>query len=158
MATFTAARAASDFPVFQSHAAGLACVAEGTITIAVNPIAADIYAMCKVPAGAVIVDGFVRAINHDTNATEMLDMDVGWLANDDEILDVDGFGNYGVWVADALTGYLPEGGIYYPLGGVLITAGPKTFTAETTIAVTCGVTAATFVAGPMTVAVRYYVP
>ena len=157
MATFTAARGAATFPAFQSHEAGSLCVAMGTINIAANPTAPDIYEMCRVPAGATVVGGTFYLDDIDTNATETLDMNVGWLANADESADADGFGNFGVLTGDVLAEYQPEAGTVYPLGGVLITAGPKTFTAETTLAVDCVATAATFTAGQMTLVVYYFV-
>ena len=157
MATFTAARAAADFAVFSSHESGLACVAMGTINVAANPAASDVYPMCKVPAGATVTGGTFTVADIDTNATETLDLNVGWLVNADESADDDGFGNFGVLNGDAVTNYKPEVGSILPLGGVIITAGPKTFTAETTIAVTAVATAATFTAGQMTLVVNYFV-
>ena len=154
MTTFTATRAASGFPVSGYGTAGTAKMAYGSIAVAANPVAADVYEMCKVPAGAIITGGYLMAGDMDTNATETLDMDLGWLANGDEVVDVDGFGNLGVWSGDA-TGTKPEAGSYFAAGGVLLTAGPKTFNAETTIAVTCVVTAATFAASQMTVVIFY---
>lgn len=157
MATFTAARAEANFPVYKGHGAGERCTAWGTITVAVNPIAADIYEMCRVPAGATVVAGRIYSSDLDTNATETLDLDVGWLSNGTELADTDGFGNIGVITADVVSGVKPEDGYNFPFGGVLVSVGPKHFTYETVIAVTCVATAATFAAGPMTVLVDYFV-
>jgi hypothetical protein len=156
MANLTAARAESTFPVFQSHAAGQLCVAMGTIAITTNPTIADVWSMCKVPAGATVVGGYFYASDMDTNATETIDFDVGWAANDDEVADPDGFGNFGVQTGDAITELKPSG-VYLPLQGVLFTAGPKTFTAETTLTVTAVAAAATFAAGQATLVVHYFV-
>lgn len=154
MATFTADRAAAGFPVFQSHQSGMLCVAWGTQTISAAPADNDIYPMCKVPAGATVLGGYIQADDLDTGV-EALDIDVGWAANGVEAADPDGFGNLGVWSGDAVLDIKPEAGIYYPLGGVLFTTGPQTFTNETTIQLECNVAAGTFTAGPATLVVFY---
>lgn len=157
MATFTATRAASTFPVFKPTGAGYLCVAYGSYDVSAEPAPADIYEMCRVPAGAVVLDGFIRFEDIDTDANETMDLDVGWLANGAESADADGFGNFGVQTGDAVTGYLPEGGVRLPFMGVL-KDGPVTFTRETVIAVTCVDDPATFTAGTITVVVYYTVP
>lgn len=157
MTTFTATRAASTFPVAKPPG-GAAGVAWGTIEVAVNPVAADIYEMCRIPAGAIVTGGYIYSDDLDTNATETLDLDVGWLANGAEAADPDGFGNLGVFTTDTVAGIKPEAGYQFPFGGTLITAGPQAFTRETVIAVTCVATAATFAAGTLSVVVNYYVP
>lgn len=157
MATFTATRAASTFPV-TAVTGGALNVAWGTIEVAANPVAADVYEMCRVPAGAVVVGGYIYSDDLDTNATETLDLDIGWLSNGTDAADPDGFGNLGVQGTDTVAGIKPESGYQYPFGGVLITEGPKTLVAETVIAVTTVATAATFAAGTLSVVVHYYVP
>ena len=154
MTTFTATRAEFDFRVSGPGVGGSAKMAYGTIAVAVNPVAADIYEICKLPQGATVTGGYVMAGDMDVNATETLELDLGWLANGDEILDADGLGDFGVWSGDA-TGTKPEVGSYFAVGGVLLTDGPKTFNAATTIAVTCVVTAATFAAHNLTVVIFY---
>ena len=151
MATFTATRAAANFPVSSYSGGGVLQVAYGSIDIAAEPAPADIYAMCKVPAGAVVLGGFLRHEDIDTDATETMDLDVGWAA------DPDGFGNFGVQTGDAVAGYLPEGGVLLPLNGTL-KDGPVTFTSETTINITCVDDPATFTAGTATLVVYYVVP
>lgn len=157
MTTFTATRAASTFPVTSING-GVLNVAYGTIEVAANPVAADVYEMCRLPAGAVVVGGRFLSDDLDTNATETLDLDVGWLANGTESADSDGLGNFGVFTTDTVAGVKPESGYNFALGGKLITDGPQAFTAETVIAVTCVATAATFAAGTMSVVVYYFVP
>jgi hypothetical protein len=149
MATFTATRAASTFPVAKPIGGGTLSAAWGTIEVAANPVAADIYQMCRVPAGAVVVGGWIFGDDLDTNATETLDLDVA---------DPDGLGNLGVFTTDTVAGIKPEAGYSFPLGGVLITDGPKTFAAETVIQVTTVATAATFAAGTLSVVVYYLNP
>lgn len=156
MATFTATRAAATFPVFERG--GGVCPAYGTIEITANPVAADVYEMCRLPAGAVVLSGRIYSDDLDTNATETLDLDVGWLANGTDAADPDGFGNLGVLGTDTVAGIKPESGYNYALGGVLASEGPKAFAAETVVAVTCVATAATFAAGTLSVVVFYVVP
>lgn len=156
--TFTADRAASTFPVAQPSGGGILCVAWGTIEVSANPTAGDIYQMCRVPANATVVGGRIYSDDLDTNATETLDLDVGWAANGVDAADTDGFGNLGVFTTDTVAGIKPESGYNYAFGGVLVTDGPKTFSAETIIQVYCNATAATFAAGTLSVYVLYLVP
>lgn len=149
MATVTGTRAASTFPVFTPVGAGLLCRAYGHYDFAAEPAAADVLALCKVPAGATILGGFVRMADMDTNATETLDFDVGTSA------DTDMLGNFGVQTGDALAGYLPEGGILLPLNGLLASSGPITVTADTTIQITFVDDPATFGEGNVTLCVDY---
>lgn len=158
MATFTAARAAATFPVAKPIGGGTLSAAWGTIEVTANPVAADIYEMCRVPAGAVVTGGYIYGDDLDTNATETLDLDVGWAANGVDVADPDGLGNLGVLGTDTVAGIKPEAGYQYLLGGVLITDGPKTLAAETVITVTCVATAATFAAGTLSVVVYYLNP
>lgn len=157
MATFTAARAAASFPVTKP-AAGSMAVAWGTIEVTANPVANDVYQMCRIPAGAVVVGGQIWSDDLDTNATETLDLDIGWAANGVEAADPDGFGNLGVLGTDTVAGIKPESGYNYQFGGTLITDGPRSFSRETIVQVTCVATAATFASGTLSVAVYYYVP
>lgn len=136
MATLTAARGTSTFPVSgNAGVAGVKHCAYGKYTLAANPTAADIIVFCKVPAGATVVGGLLRGEDIDTG-TEALDIDVGWAANAGTGLgataDPDGFGNFGVITGDATTDVKPEASILYPLNGVL-KSGPVTFDAVTTI-------------------------
>lgn len=158
MTTFTATRAASTFPAFQASGSGVLCAAYGTIEVSANPVASDVYEMCRIPAGAVIVGGRIYSDDLDTNATETLDLDVGWLANGVEAADPDGLGNLSVFTTDTVAGVKPESGYNFSFGGKLITDGPQAFSAETVIAVTCVATAATFAAGTLSVVVYYVVP
>lgn len=157
MTTFTAARAAANFPV-NKPAAGSLAVAWGTIEVTANPVANDVYQMCRIPAGAVVVGGQIWSDDLDTNASETLDIDVGWAANGVESLNATGFGNLGVMGTDTVAGVKPESGYNYQFGGKLITDGPQSFSKETIIIVTCNATAATFAAGTLSVMVLYYVP
>lgn len=158
MATFTAARAASTFPVFSPpHGSGVLCAAWGTYAIAANPTAADIIEMCKLPAKATVLGGYAMASDIDTG-TEALDIDIGWAATADEVADPDGFGNFGVWDGDTVGQIIPVAGSWKPLQGVLLTAGPKTFTAEAKVIATVNAPANAGGTGQITVVVFYVVP
>ncbi len=164
MATLTATRGESSFPVFNPTGSGLVCAAYGTYSITVDPAPADDYTMCRLPAGAVVLGGHLYGADLDTNATETLDLDVGWRANGGsgtyDAVDTDGLGNFGVITGDAFaTGNVANvAGIHYPLGGLLLTGVLPTFTAETEIIVTCVDDTATLTAGSISVVVYYVVP
>lgn len=132
MATLTAARAHANFPVAGHGFGGALKVAWGTYTLAANPTAADIIQFCRVPQYATVLGGYLMGADIDTG-TEAFDMDIGWAANGTDAADPDGFGNFGVMSGDVITELIPVAGIYRPLQGVLLTAGPKTFSAETII-------------------------
>jgi hypothetical protein len=160
MATLTAARAASTFPVFRPpHGSGVVCAAWGKIELAANPTAADIAQMCKLPAGATVIGGMLYGDDIDTG-TEALEIDIGWAATTDEVADPDGFGNLGVITGDAFaTGNLSVvAGIMIPLQGVLLTDGPKTFSADATIQLTFNAPANAGGTGTLSLVVYYLVP
>lgn len=157
MTTFTAARAASTFPVAKPAVGGVMCVAWGTIEVTANPVASDFYALARVPAGATVVGGQIFSDDLDTNATETLDLDIGWLDNGADGANLNGFGNLGVEGTDTLAGIKSEAGYNYQFGGKLITDGPQTFTRETVIGVNTVATAATFAAGTLSLVVYYVV-
>lgn len=131
-------------------------VSTGTYEIAANVEDGDIFEMCKVPAGAVVVGGWIMGDDLDTGI-ETLDMDVGWAANGTESADPDGFGNLGVWTGDAITDLKPVAGIYYPLQGKLFDDGPQKFSEETTIQIEANAAAATGGTGTVSVVVLYFI-
>lgn len=155
--TLTATRAAASFPVFKASGAGDLCCAYGTYEIAANVEDGDIFEMCRVPAGAVVVGGMIYADDLDTG-TEALDMDIGWAANGSDAADPDGFGNLGVWSGDAITDWKPVVGNMYPLQGVLLTAGPQAFVNETTIQIEANAAANAGGTGTLSVVVYYVNP
>lgn len=154
--TLTTTRAVSTFPVFKPTGAGILCCAYGTYELAANVEDGDIFEMCRVPAGATVVGGMIYADDLDTG-TEALDMDIGWAANGSDTADPDGFGNLGVWTGDAITDWKPVAGIMYPLQGVLLTDGPKTFARETIIQVEANAAANAGGTGTLSVVVYYTV-
>ena len=156
MATTIGTRAASTFPAMTGGAANL-LVAWGYYAFTAEQAAADIFNVCKVPANATVLGGWLRCEDMDSNAAETIDMDVGYAANGDVAADPDAFGNFGVLTGDAIAEHLPEGGQLLPLHGVLAN-GPITLNRDTDITVTFVDDAATFAAGTVSVVVFYVCP
>lgn len=143
MATVTGSRAASTAPVpGLPIPGGVMGVAWGVYNHASNLAATTIIEYCKVPAGATVIGGFFQAVDLDTNATEEINIDIGWSANGTDLADEDGFGNLDVLTGDASV-HLPVAGIWIPFAGIIQSAGFKTFAAETTLIGTVNVDAAT---------------
>lgn len=157
MATLTAARAASNFPVAGPAVKGVLQVAWGTYNVTAALSAADIIEFCRLPKGATVLGGYVQAADIDTG-TGVFDFDIGWAANGSEAADPDGFGNLGAWTGSAVTALRPETGNYFPLGGVLFTTGPQSFTAETVIQGVCNVAANAGGTGYITVVIFFTSP
>lgn len=161
--TLTATRAADSFPVYQAQGSGAVCAAYGTYEVAANVEDGDIFEMCKVPAGARILGGWYYADDMDTNASETLDMDIGWAANGGtgtwDSATPTGLGNLGVSVGDAFAtpNIGATAGTIAPLQGVLADGDLPYFTKETTIQVEANAVAATFAAGAISVVVLYVV-
>jgi hypothetical protein len=139
----TGTRAAATFPVPGLPVpGGVLGVAWGVYNHATNLAATTEIEYCRVPAGATIIGGFWQAVDLDTNATEELDIDIGWAANGTDLADPDGFGNLDVLTGDASV-HLPVAGIWIPFAGIIQSAGFKTFAAETKLIATVNVDAAT---------------
>lgn len=153
MATLTATRAASTFPVSAPIGGGVLCAAYGSYTLAANPTAGDIIQLCRVPAGATVIGGYIQAADIDTG-TEELNFDLGWAANGAESADPDGFGNFDVVTGDASV-HLAVAGIYLPFQGVLQTTGPQLFTRETILQVVINVDAQAGGTGIITCVAHY---
>ncbi len=153
--TLTATRAASTFPVAGAGMAGNLKVAYGSYTIAAAVEDGDIFEMCRVPAGATVIGGYLQGADIDTG-TEALDMDIGWAGNGVESADPDGFGDLGTITGDVSV-HMGTAGIYMPFQGVLITTGPKTFTKETIIQVEANTASNAGHTGIITVVVFYVV-
>lgn len=161
--TLTGTRAAASFPVYKPTGAGNLSVAYGSYTIGAAVEDGDIFEMCRVPAGAVIVGGWFYGADIDTG-TETLDMDIGWAANGGsgtyDTADPDGLGNLGVLTGDAFAAgnVSPVVGLMYPLSGLLATGVLPTFTRETKIQVEANVASNAGHTGLITVVVFYVVP
>jgi hypothetical protein len=154
--TLTATRAKANFPVTGIGDAMTVKVATGTYEIGAAVETGDIFEMCKVPKGAVVFMGWVYGDDIDTG-TEALDFDIGWKANATEATDTDGFGNLGTIDGDAVSQIKPEVSIWYPFGGVLRTAGPKRFDAETTLQIYCNTASNAGHTGTITLVALYFI-
>jgi len=162
--TLTSTRAGAGFPTFAPLGAGILCAAYGQYTIAAAVEAGDIFEMCKLPPGAVIMGGWFRAVDLDTGGTESLDMDIGWAANGGsgtfDGVDTDGLGNLGVLTGDTFAlGNLAfeAAGLVYPLAGQLSVGKFPWFSKETTVQVYANAAANGGHVGLMSVCVFYVV-
>jgi hypothetical protein len=167
--TLTSNQAGSKAKVYKQYIAGMTHTAFGTYSVAANVEDGDIFEMCKVPAGALVVGGAFWCTDMDTG-TETLDIDVGWADNggasetitvSDETTytnmfagaaDPDGFVNSGVLTGDVNTDLTAAGHNYRPF---VMSAGPVYFAKETTVQVEANAVSAAFAAGTMYVEVRY---
>lgn len=153
--TTTGTRATSTFPVPGPGEPGVLKVAYGSHTFAATDDEdGDIFKLCIIPAGATVLGGYIQGKDIDTG-TEAFDADLGWADNGVDSADPDGFGNFGLWSGDAVTDVRPEAGIFYNLGGVLYSTGPKTFTVDTTIQLEVNTAAGTLGGGIITAVVFY---
>lgn len=163
MATFTGPRGHASIPPVDLGMGYAEYGIPGWIDIAANPTAADIYQLCWVPAGFVCTGGIMYLDDIDTNASETLDMDMGWAANGGsgtyDALDADGLGNFGVMNGDAFAApsISSTAGNIVPFSGILADGIFPFFTKKTLIQATCVATCATFAAGRLSAIVRGYV-
>lgn len=170
MATTTATRAASTFPV----AGGVGNAASqkiswGSVDLGTGPAAADILIMCKLPKGAIIFGGRLAGdrlasgtsggssslgvnIGLDTPFTSRSGTSYATTASMSNVL-----GTFGPLEGNVVTGVKPEIGYNYPLGGLLISDGPLTLTAEGNALITISSSATSFISGTLTLGVEYYV-
>ncbi|MFZ2769876.1 MAG: hypothetical protein WAZ50_02015 [Minisyncoccia bacterium] len=150
--TLTGTRAARTLPVSSHGLAGTLRTAYGSYSVAANVEDGDIFEMCILPAGAIVVGGQFWCTDMDTNATETLDLDVGYAANGVEAAAPTAFVNSGVLVGDGITELVPAGA---NLRLFNMAAGAVSLSAETVIQVEANAAAATFAAGTMFVRVDY---
>lgn len=163
MTTFTGPRAAANI---MANDIGVSLAGQswfGYIDITANPVANDLYKLCWVPAGATITGGVMYLADIDTNATETMDIDMGWAANGGsgtyDALSAAGLGDFGVMNGDAfaIPSISAEVGNIVPFAGILATGIFPFFTRKTCIQAKCIATCATFTAGRLSVEVRGYV-
>ena len=161
--TLTSTRGGSTFPAYKGNGAGALCAAYGSYTIAAAVETGDIFQMCKVPAGAVLLGGWFYGDDIDTG-TEALDIDVGWAANGGsgtyDAVDTDGLGNLGTLTGDAFAAgnVANVAGLMYPLMGKFLEGELLTFTAETTIQLYVNTASNAGHTGTVSVVVFYVVP
>src|SRR5690606_12806506 len=77
----TGNQAGAHAKVYKQYIAGMTHTAFGYHAVAANVEDGDIFEMCKVPAGALVVGGSFSFTALDTDGTPELDMDVGWANN-----------------------------------------------------------------------------
>lgn len=152
--TFTGTRAAATFPVF-AGSSGNVRAAYGQYTLAEVPEVADIWQLCKLPAGAVVLGGYFAATDIDSG-TETLDIDLGWAANGAEVADPDGLGNFGLISGDSPGVDITNGvvAVQRALGFV----APPAFTRETIIQASCVAVAAAGGTGTIACVIYYDLP
>jgi hypothetical protein len=119
--------------------------AKFTITTALG--IGDVIKMLRLPAGATVVEGRLKATDIDTG-TEELDIDIGWAANGVDNADEDGFGNLGVWTGDSNNDFAFQNALW--------SAGPKTFTVPTDIQLDVNAAAAAGGTGVIWMIIDYY--
>ena len=151
-ATLVGTKAKAGVPLAGSGPAGVVKAAYGTITVDASTEDGDIFQICKLPAGATVIGGWLMAGDGDTG-TEALDIDIGWAANGVDAADPNGFGDLGTWTGDA-SKTAPTGN-YFHFAGVLQSVGPKTFTVETIIQAETNTAAGTGAAMELTAVVLY---
>ena len=162
MTIFIGPRAAAGIQPFKAHGDGIVQAAYGSYEVTINPVAADTYELCKVPAGAVLLSGMFYCDDLDTG-TEVMDFDLGWKANGGSLthdsIDADGLANLGVLLGDVAAPNLATAvGLIYGLYGPIFGEGdfPK-FSRETVIQATAQVAANSFTAGAISTVVYYVV-
>lgn len=150
LGTVQSPRAASTFPLAGHGFAGNLKVAWGSYNMAAAPAQNDVIEMCKTPAGATILGGWILGQDIDSG-TETLDFDAGYPD------DTDAWGNFGVVTGDVSV-HLPVAGIYLPFANVLASGGPKTFDEEITHQIIFNAAANAGGTGRLTMVVLYSMP
>jgi hypothetical protein len=158
MAIRTADNASATRAVAGHGFAGNSKQATGVYSVTTTLLSTDTIRLCRVPKGAVVTGGYLFGSTMDTVSSPGLDIDIGWEANGTDVADTDGFGNFGTLSGAAIAGAKPETGYNYPLGGVLLTTGPKAFAAETIITLTIVASAVTHTTGKIGAVLDYYLP
>lgn len=145
--TLTANRAKSAVAAFGSGIAGNLKCAYGSYSVLIAALeVGDIFEMCWLPAGALVVGGIYYVDDLDTG-TETLDMDLGWTANGAGTVNYTaadgtvyanagsaassaGFVNSGLLSGDAVTDIIPAGSSFrlFPMVG-----GFRYFAAKTKV-------------------------
>ena len=167
--TLTANQAGTRAKVYKNYIAGVTHTAFGTYSVAANVEDGDIFEMCKLPAGALVVGGSFWSTDLDTG-TEALYLMVGWADNGGAsenltvadgttytnmragAADPDGFTKATVLSGDAVTDLLPAGNNLRPF---LMSSGPIYFGRVTKVQVEANTAANAFAAGTLYVEVRY---
>lgn len=142
MATFTSTQAASTYFAAGHGAGNDVKFATGSYAITAALAAADIIQMCKVPAGATVLDVHAVVPDLDTHGTPTITLHIGYGGDND------------YWVSGSTTGQ--TGGV---IRATATTSVPLAFTAEDTIDITVGTGPATgATSGTLYLTVFYSMP
>jgi hypothetical protein len=153
--TLTSVQAAANYPVNAFSGAGVLQVAWGTYAVAATFEDGDIIKICKVPAGATIINGYLQMEDLD-DGTGALDVMLGWAANGSDAADPNGLILAGA-KPGTISVHLDIASSLIHFGGVITGDGPKTFAKETTIQLEANTPSNSFAAGRITVVVYYTV-
>jgi hypothetical protein len=126
---------------------GVVIRAAAKFTIGTALAADDVVKMLRLPAGATVVDGRLKATDIDTG-TEALDIDIGWAANGVDTADPDGFGDLGVWSGDSNNDFAFANRLY--------SDGPITFANPTDIQLDVNAAANAGGTGTIWMVIDYY--
>ncbi len=168
MATFTGPRAFDTISPVDPNLGYITFGIPGWIDIAANPVANDLYQLCWLPAGFTVTGGNAYFFDMDTNATETLELNMGWAANGGagtyDAVDADGLGNFGVMNGDAFAApsISATAGNLIPFSGILTKVsssdgGFPYFTKKTKIQATCVAISETWANTRLSVEVRGFV-
>lgn len=167
MAIFTASRGASSRQAAAEGSAQSKHTAWGTIEVSVLPVLADVYQMCKLPKGAIILGGRLLGdkLGSGTSfGSTCLTLNVGvdcavTLPNGTAVTTASTSTAMGVLTPEgAAQNWKTETGYNQPLGGLLITDGPFTLGDNATASLIVGtaVGSGSFTTGTLTLEVDYY--
>lgn len=126
---------------------GVVVRAAAKFTIGAALASSDVVKMLRLPAGATVVEGRLKATDIDTG-TETLDIDIGWAANGVDVADPDGYGNLGVWTGDSNNDFA--------FGNDLWANGPRTFSVPTDIQLAVNAAANAGGTGTIWMIIDYY--
>lgn len=171
MTTFTATRGEANFPVYKPGTPGEKAVAYGAIEVSTAPVAADIYRMCKLPKGAVVLGGKFMS-ERLASGTSLGSTSLGWNVGFSGAVSAYDGTSIGSTTTSLALGTLgpidyaavtagsikPESGASIPLGGLLYTQGPLKTQTEQWVQLTCSTAPnSSFITGTMSLEVEYVV-
>lgn len=150
MATLSASRAGTTFPVNGGGGDGKLHFAYGVYEVASAMSKSDIVEFCKIPPKAVVLKGFLWGDDLDTGV-ETFDFDIGYTGSTAAFL------NSAVITGDVVADVRPVASIYYPFN---MKDGPVTpsATAETTVQGLVNAVCAGGGTGTLYCGVYFYVP
>ncbi len=167
MTVFTASRGAATRQPAAEGSAQSKHTAWGTIEVTILPVAADIYQMCKLPKGAVLLGGRLLGNNLGSGTSfgsSSLTLNIGvdcavTLPNGTTVSTASTSTALGVLTPEGTAQpWKTETGYNQPLGGLLITDGPFTLSDNATaqMAVATVIASGSFTTGTLTLEVDYY--